>query len=148
MTTNTTTTSRNYPKPYPSNLLATDVVRLRDALDAIDTDMASALSVTTSSVNALVTTAVSDLIAGSPAALDTLNELAAALGDDANFSATVTTALAARLQLAGGTMSGAINMGGNTISNAADPVNSTDLATKQYADSAGSKGYAFFCGSF
>ena len=30
-----------------------------------------------------------------PAALDTLNELAAALGDDANFSATITTALGA-----------------------------------------------------
>lgn len=31
--------------------------------------------------------------AGVPAALDTLDELAAALGDDANFAATVTTAL-------------------------------------------------------
>ena len=33
--------------------------------------------------------------AGVPAALDTLDELAAALGDDANFASTVTTALAA-----------------------------------------------------
>lgn len=33
--------------------------------------------------------------AGVPAALDTLDELAAALGDDANFAGTVTTALAA-----------------------------------------------------
>lgn len=32
-------------------------------------------------------------IGGAPAALDTLNELAAALGDDANFSATITTSL-------------------------------------------------------
>lgn len=37
--------------------------------------------------------------AGVPAALDTLDELAAALGDDANFSATVTTALANRLRV-------------------------------------------------
>lgn len=35
--------------------------------------------------------------AGVPAALDTLDELAAALGDDANFAATVTTALGARI---------------------------------------------------
>lgn len=40
---------------------------------------------TTSYVN----TAVSNLVASAPAALDTLNELAAALGDDANFSTTV-----------------------------------------------------------
>lgn len=33
---------------------------------------------------------------GAPAALDTLNELAAALGDDANFAATITTALAGK----------------------------------------------------
>lgn len=37
--------------------------------------------------------------AGVPAALDTLDELSAALGDDANFGATVTTALANRLRV-------------------------------------------------
>ena len=36
--------------------------------------------------------------AGVPAALDTLDELAAALGDDANFASTITTALAARVR--------------------------------------------------
>lgn len=46
---------------------------------------------------AFVAAAVSALINGSPGALDTLNELAAALGNDANFSATVTNALAAKL---------------------------------------------------
>lgn len=37
--------------------------------------------------------------AGVPAALDTLDELAAALGDDANFAATVTTALGNRVRV-------------------------------------------------
>lgn len=46
---------------------------------------------------AFVAAAVSALINGSPGALDTLNELAAALGNDANFSATVTNALAGKL---------------------------------------------------
>ena len=41
--------------------------------------------------------------------MDTLNELAAALGDDANFSTTVNTSIAAKLPLAGGTMTGAVN---------------------------------------
>lgn len=37
--------------------------------------------------------------AGVPAALDTLDELAAALGDDANFGSTVTTALGNRVRV-------------------------------------------------
>lgn len=40
-----------------------------------------------------VTTAVSNLVDSAPTTLNTLNELAAALGDDANYAATVTTAL-------------------------------------------------------
>ena len=40
-----------------------------------------------------------DIIDGAPAALDTLNELAAALNDDENFASTVTTALNARLKV-------------------------------------------------
>ena len=41
-----------------------------------------------------VDTAITNLVDSSPAALNTLNELAAALGDDANFSTTVTNTLA------------------------------------------------------
>jgi hypothetical protein len=44
-----------------------------------------------------VQAAIAALIASSPAALDTLNELAAALGNDANFATTMTNALAAKL---------------------------------------------------
>lgn len=43
-----------------------------------------------------IATAIANLIASAPGALDTLDELAAALGDDANFAATVTTALAGK----------------------------------------------------
>ena len=42
---------------------------------------------------AFVSTAVSNIIDAAPGALDTLNELAAAINDDASFAATVTTAL-------------------------------------------------------
>ena len=44
---------------------------------------------------AFVTTAVANTIDGAPGALDTLNELAAALNDDASFSTTVTNLIAA-----------------------------------------------------
>jgi hypothetical protein len=72
---------------------------------------------TESYVDTEVTSAVSSLIDSAPTTLDTLNELAAALGDDANFSTTITNSIATKLPLAGGTMSGAINMGGNAITN-------------------------------
>lgn len=46
---------------------------------------------------AYVENAVTNLVDSAPATLDTLNELAAALGDDANFSTTVTNSLATKL---------------------------------------------------
>ena len=55
-----------------------------------------------------IDTSVSALVDSSPATLDTLNELAAALGDDANFSTTVTNSIATKLPLAGGTLTGAL----------------------------------------
>lgn len=46
-----------------------------------------------------VKSAIAALVASSPAALDTLNELAAALGNDPNFATTVTNALAGKQPL-------------------------------------------------
>ena len=48
-----------------------------------------------------VTSQVNSLIDSAPSALNTLNELAAALGDDANFAATVTTSLGAKASKTG-----------------------------------------------
>lgn len=47
--------------------------------------------------DAAITAAINALVAAAPGALDTLDELAAALGDDANFAATVSTALAGKV---------------------------------------------------
>ena len=47
-------------------------------------------------VASAVSTAVSDLVDAAPDALNTLNELSAALGDDANFASTVTNSLATK----------------------------------------------------
>ena len=60
-----------------------------------------------------VNTQVSNLVDAAPTTLNTLNELAAALGDDANFSTTVTNSIATKLPLAGGTMTGNIVMSGS-----------------------------------
>ena len=55
-----------------------------------------------------VDTEVAGLVDSAPGTLNTLNELAAALGDDANFSTTVTNSIAGKLPLSGGTMTGNI----------------------------------------
>lgn len=54
-------------------------------------------SYTKAQADAAISKAVNDLINGAPDALDTLNELAAAMGDDPNFATTVTNALAGKV---------------------------------------------------
>lgn len=107
--------------PDASNQLSTDVLRLIDAITAIDAAMA--LRPTDSTVDAKISTAVAGLVASSPAALDTLNELAAALGNDANFATTMTTALGNKLGLGGGILTGLLTLAeaGLQLSAGADP---------------------------
>ena len=61
---------------------------------------AGGTSSTQLATTAFVAAAVAALIDASPGALDTLNELAAALGDDPDFAATVTNGLAGKLAIA------------------------------------------------
>ena len=61
-----------------------------------------------------VDTAVSNLVDSAPTTLDTLNELAAALGDDPNFATTVTNSIATKLPLSGGTLTGDLTIDNNT----------------------------------
>ena len=108
------------------------------ALTGVPTAPTAAANTNTTQVatTAYVQTEIADLIAAAPGALDTLDELAAALGDDANFATTVTNSLATKLPLAGGTMTGAIAMGTNKITGLGDPTNAQDAATKNYIDTA------------
>ena len=78
-------------------------------------------------------TEIANLVDSAPTTLDTLNELAAALGDDANFSTTVTNSIATKLPLAGGTLTGDLTLSGA-------PTNNLHAATKAYVDSAVSNG--------
>lgn len=86
--------------------LVAAINELKAAIDGIDTssvinDAAPSLTTTYSStkIAADITAAVAAVVDASPGALDTLNELAAALGDDPNFSATVLTALSERVAI-------------------------------------------------
>jgi hypothetical protein len=55
------------------------------------------------------------LVDSAPASLDTLNELASALGDDVNFSTTVTNSIATKMPLAGGTFSGDVALPSSSL---------------------------------
>ena len=81
-----------------------------------------------------VDTSIANLIAGAPATLDTLDEIAAAINDDNNVYTTLTTSIATKLPLAGGTMTGAIAMGGSKITGAGAPTTGSDLTNKTYVD--------------
>jgi hypothetical protein len=76
------------------------------------------------------------LVDGAPANLDTLNEIAAALNDDANLAATLTASIATKVSKAGDTMSGALAMGTNKITGLGTPTAGTDATTKTYVDTA------------
>ena len=81
----------------------------RIALANIDAKVASYLS---SNDFDTATNIVASITDSAPGTLDTLNELAAALGDDANFSTTVTNSIATKLPLAGGTITGNLTVTG------------------------------------
>ena len=87
-----------------------------DVTPIIDEDsMASNLATSVpsqQSTKAYVDAQVNGLVDAAPGTLNTLNELAAALGDDANYATTVNNNIASKLPLAGGTLTGNIVMSG------------------------------------
>jgi hypothetical protein len=82
-----------------------------------------------------VDTAVSNLINSAPELLDTLNELAAAIGDDEDFIGTVTASIGEKVAKAGDSMSGNLDFGGtNKVTSLGAPTSNGDAANKLYVD--------------
>ncbi len=79
---------------------------------------------------AFVKAEVDAVIAAAPGALNTLDELAAALGDDANYATTVTNALALKAPLAGPTFTGTVALPAASSVTLDGTALSTTLATK------------------
>ena len=63
---------------------------------------------TKTQTDSAVSAAAAALVDSSPAALNTLNELAAALGDDANYATTTTNAIGTKMPKSGGAFTGAV----------------------------------------
>ena len=89
--------------PEQTNLYFTDA-RADARIAAADTDSLSEgstnLYYTDARADARAQLKIDALVDSAPNTLDTLNELAAALGDDANFSTTITTSIASKLATA------------------------------------------------
>lgn len=82
---------------------------------------------TQQSVKAYVDTSITNLVGGAPGALDTLNELAAALNDDANAYTTLNDAIALKAPLASPALTGT-----PTAPTAASATNTTQVATTAF----------------
>ena len=109
---------RNYTNGVTSNIqtqLDAKPNAASPAFTGVPTAPTAATGTNTTQVatTAFVQTEVTALVDSAPSTLNTLNELAAALGDDANFSTTVTNSIATKLPLSGGTMTGNVDLGDN-----------------------------------
>jgi hypothetical protein len=82
-----------------------------------------------------ITSAVNSLVDAAPGALDTLNELAAAIGDDANYAAGVTSALGTLTTGLGNLAAAGVSHGSSTT-DVHGIANTALLATQSYADQA------------
>lgn len=87
------------------NNLVAALNELKTAVDAAGgTEINDSLSSSTTKtwsitkISTEIAAAITVLTSGAPAALNTLDELAAALGDDANFASTITTSLGNRVR--------------------------------------------------
>ena len=117
-------------KTITSGTLGSDLAAATYKITGLGTPSAD----TDASTKKYVDDKVAAIVASAPAALDTLDELAAALGDDANFATTVATSIGTKVAKAGDSMTGALSMGNNKITNLATPTLSTDAVPKSYID--------------
>ncbi len=90
-------------------------------------DTAEADAVTTA--NAYTDAEIAALVDSAPELLDTLNELAAAIGDNPNYATDLATSVGTKVSKAGDTMTGLLVL-------SADPAANLGAATKQYVDAA------------
>tara|TARA_B100000035_G_scaffold312040_1_gene322697 strand:+ start:2063 stop:3295 length:1233 start_codon:yes stop_codon:yes gene_type:complete len=131
------TTNLYYTDARVDSYLTTNSFTDETYVDAAEANAVTTANAYTDTRETAITTAyqsytdsaVADVVDSAPAVLDTLNELAAALGDDANFATTVSNDIGTKVSKAGDVMAGALTLPGA-------PTNANHAATKAYVDTA------------
>ena len=102
--------------------------------------LSSAISTEVSNRNTAISGAVSTLVDGAPDLLNTLNELAAAINDDQNYTTTITTALGTKAPIASPTFTGTVSgidktmVGLGNVDNTTDALKPISTATQSALD--------------
>lgn len=107
--------------------LSTDVAKIKIGDSSTAWSSLGYATVSEPAVQALVDAAIANIVDGAPDLLNTLNELASAVGDDANFITTIQSSVDSKVSKAGDTLTGDLTL-------AQDPTSSLHAATKQYVD--------------
>ena len=111
-----------------------------DVNKPVSTAQATAIATAKSEAIADATSQVNSVIASAPAALNTLDELAAALGDDSSFAATITSSLTAKAPIASPTFTGTVSgitksmVGLANVDNTSDTSKPVSTATQSALD--------------
>jgi len=100
-----------------TNMVINGSLDMDAATTATITGLSTPVNSTDAATKGYVDTEIAGLVDSAPGTLDTLNELAAALDDDPNFATSIASSLGTKLTLTGGSMTGTLHMGGNTILN-------------------------------
>lgn len=95
------TPERDYPLPHPDNPGRMDALRIAAAISAVDADVAAILvalgtKANSADIGPAISAAVDALIAGAPAALDTLVEIATKLTDNDDAVSAIMSSLASK----------------------------------------------------
>jgi len=93
------------------------------------------INLTPTEIQNAIDSAVSSVVDGSPALLDTLNELAAALGDDENFASTITNSLADKLDISTASSTYLTQANAASTYDAIGSASTAQSAAESYADS-------------
>ncbi len=113
-----------------TNVVINGSLNMDASTTATITGLSTPVNSTDAATKGFVDTSIANLVDSAPGTLDTLNELAAALGDDPNLSTSIASSLGTKLTLTGGSMTGTLSLGGNTILNIASASTTSGVVNK------------------
>ena len=113
-----------------TNMVINGSLDMDAATTATITGLSTPVNASDAATKGYVDTEIAGLVDSAPGTLDTLNELAAALDDDPNFATSIASSLGTKLTLTGGSMTGTLHMGGNTILNVASASTTSGVPNK------------------